>query len=270
MNYNPSYTLQQQQQQQSTPSPSSSLSLSRSTPTPPTPLSDYFPQQFHLPPIRIPASHYKNTREDFPHPQPYPTSAPYNQQPSPNSPILPPPHQSVHSPSPTSDPTNNSMSSRGRLPPLTSTPPTSYFPNGYASPATSTYSSEPGSRDEMDILEPTPNGDNNNNANDTSFHRPLSPTGVDGMNMREESGIYFDNSKFDSSQRDNIRERQCRKRWTMRDFTLIQTVGNYISSMSLMVGTGTFGRVFLAKFRNPVPGRPEFFALKVPRPLCWR
>jgi Protein kinase domain len=29
------------------------------------------------------------------------------------------------------------------------------------------------------------------------------------------------------------------------------------------VGTGTFGRVFLAKFAEPQPNRPEFFALKI-------
>jgi protein kinase X len=30
-----------------------------------------------------------------------------------------------------------------------------------------------------------------------------------------------------------------------------------------LLGTGTFGRVFLARFSTPRPNRPEFFALKV-------
>lgn len=113
--YNPSYTLQ------NIPSPSELAT--RSSPSPPPSKS------FHYLPLPIPSpSSYNNSRQGHFQRQGYPTSSPYTQ------------YQTSPDPSPTSV---------SRLPSITAS-----FTNGYASPAASSYSSEPGSRDEIDLVEP--------------------------------------------------------------------------------------------------------------------
>jgi hypothetical protein len=223
MTYNPSYTLQQP-----TPSPSSEPALSRSTPTPPTPLSgEHSSLPFHLPPIRIPSSHYNNRGgiDDFQQQNrhSYPTSSPYNHPlHSPlHPPILHPTSASPSEPTYNHTSSNNSMSSssRTRLPPLTSTPPTSYFSTGYASPATSTYSSEPGSRDEIDMIDSS--GTLGTHSSNGPYHGQTLVPGADGMIIRGEGGMCLDTAMENSQ-----REQDCR-RWSMKDFTLIQTVGSY-------------------------------------------
>lgn len=188
-NSNPSYTLHP------SPSPSEPPLNDRSSPSPP--LKESF--RTYLPPIRIPNSHNNNHNNNDFQRQPYPKSSPYNH----------PAHAS-------SDP--NPMS-RIRLPPLS---PTSYFPNGYASPATSSYSSDPGSRDEIDMMEPGSLGGSNFHGHSSSSS-PLQP-GVDGMIMRGESGMHIDRYEI-SRTLESPREKEIRKRWSMKDFTLIQTVG---------------------------------------------
>src|SRR5436305_5028057 len=120
MNYGPSYTTLQS-------SPSPSAPLIKSSPSPP-PSNSYH----YLPPLPIPSptSSFNSNNQHNNHfqRQNFPTSAPYQL------------HQSSPDPSP---------SSKSRLPPITSS-----FTNGYASPAASSYSSEPASRDEIDLMEP--------------------------------------------------------------------------------------------------------------------
>lgn len=172
--YSPSYTLQH------TPSPSEPTN--RSSPSPPPSNS------FHYLPLPIPSpSSYNNSRQSHFQRQGYPTSSPYAQ------------YQSSPDPSP---------SSISRLPSITAS-----FTNGYASPATSSYSSEPGSRDEMDLMEPGSLGG-------SVFNGHVNLPGVDGIMLRGD-GMHLDNH----SPRHDNRDREYRRRWNMRDFTLVQTVG---------------------------------------------
>jgi hypothetical protein len=121
MNYNSPHTLQR-------PSSSPSEPTVRSLSPSPTPSSNS--SQHHVPPLPlpIPSPSYNTAYQTHFQRQVYPTSSPYQQQPA--------------SPDP-------SPGSKIRLP-----PPTSLFTTGYASPAMSTYSSEPGSRDEVEMMEP--------------------------------------------------------------------------------------------------------------------
>lgn len=179
MSYNPSYTLR------------SSLSPSEPSPTttpPPAPSDSYG----YLPPLPIPPifNHSHRPSNNHSQRQIYPTSSPY--QPSPD------PSPALH---------------KLKLPPPT---PTSYFTNGYASPATSGYSSsEPGSRDEIDMMEAGSLGG-------SGYHggHGLSQPGIDGMIFRGD-GMHVDKH----TPRKESRDRDTRKRWNMRDFTLMQTVG---------------------------------------------
>ena len=205
--YNPSYSLHS-----GTPEP-----LARSTPSPPPPSNSHR----YLPSLPIPLSSspapYNNSSNNLSNNsqsnqfqrQIYPTSSPY-------------PQAYQYSP----DPSPNSTSSR--------LPRPTFFTDGYASPATSSYSSEPGSRDEIDLMEPGTLGG-------SPFHGTATLPGVDAMFRHG----YFDKHVTRSENPDN-------RRLNMKEVQLVQTVG-----------TGTFGRVFLARFVNPTPKRPEFFALKV-------
>lgn len=197
--YNPSYiTLQ--------PSPSSSASMIRSSPSPP-PSSNSF-HNYHSPipiPVSPPSSssssHSNNHHGNYfqQQRQTYPTSSPYNR------------HQSSPEPSPSS--------SKTRLPPITSS-----FTNGYASPAASSYSSEPGSRDEIDE-----SGGNGFHGQQEQQHVNL--PGVNGIMLRGD-GMQLDKH---SPKMDNRAEWDYRRKWNMRDFTLVQTVGMCLTnSMSLM------------------------------------
>ena len=168
-------------------SPSPSEPMTRSSPSPPP-----FNSSFHhyLPPLPIPVNSSSqsvngNHYNHFQR-QSYPTSSPYYR------------HQSSPDPSP---------SSKSRLPPITSS-----FTNGYASPATSTYSSEPGSRDEIDLTEP---GGSHN------MHGHVNLPGVDGIMLRGD-GMHLDKP---SPRGNDHRDREYHRRWNMRDFTLVQTVG---------------------------------------------
>src|SRR5271155_1300049 len=158
---------------QSSPAQSSSESINRATPSPPPSKNSYQ----YLPPLPIPSPssynnhnhtngnnnhHHKNNNNNnnnhF-HRHPYPTSSPYGR-----------PQQTSPDPSP---------SSKSRLPPITSS-----FTNGYASPATSSYSSEPGSRDEIDMMEPGSLGG-------STFHGHVNLPGVDGIMLRGD-GMHVD------------------------------------------------------------------------------
>lgn len=194
MNYQPSYTLQ--------PSPDA---ITRSTPSPPP--SDTVAYNSYLPPISSFNNPSPNNNNHYQR-QLYPTSSPYQPHPYPQQ-------QSLQHTSP--DPTP--PLSKLRLPPPT---PTSYFPNGYASPATSSYSSsEPGSRDEIDLMEPGSLGGSHFHTGGHAIH---SSSGVDGMIFRGD-GTHLD--KHTSRNDSREREHHQRKRWNMRDFTLVQTVGMY-------------------------------------------
>jgi hypothetical protein len=194
--HSPSYTTVQ-------PSPSPSAPMTRSSPSPPPPSNSF---HNYLPSLPIPVSpssshsnnhhhhnynnnnHHHNTNH-FQQRQTYPTSSPYNR----------------HDPSP--DP---SPSSKSRLPPITSS-----FTNGYASPATSSYSSEPGSRDEIEDLSGSFGG--------SGFQgQHVNLPGVDGIMLRGD-GMQLDNH----GPRNDNRDRDYNRRWNMRDFTLVQTVGMY-------------------------------------------
>lgn len=193
--YSPSYTTLQ-------PSPSPSAPMTRTSPSPPPPSNSF---HNYLPPLPIPVSpssshsnnhyhhshnnnnHHHHNANHFQQRQTYPTSSPYNR----------------HEPSP--DP---SPSSKSRLPPITAS-----FTNGYASPATSSYSSEPGSRDE---IEDSPGGFGGSGFQGQHVNLP----GVDGIMLRGD-GMQLDNQ----SPRNDNRDRDHNRRWNMRDFTLVQTVG---------------------------------------------
>ena len=180
MNYNPSYTLQP------SPSPSESVPTSSASPA----HSDTYG---YLPPLPIPPifNHSHHLAQNPNQRQIYPTSSPYQPSPDPTPPL-----------------------SKLRLPPPA---PTSFFTNGYASPATSGYSSsEPGSRDEIDMMEAGSLGG-------SGYHggHGLNQPGIDGMMFRGD-GIRVEKQ---SSRKEN-RDQDTRKRWNMRDFTLMQTVGN--------------------------------------------
>ena len=180
MNYNPSYPLQ--------PSPAPSEPSTRSTPSPPPSESSFQ----YLPLLPFNNNHHPSNNHL--QRQVYPTSSPYQHQ-----------QHSAPDPSPSL--------SKIRLPPPT---PTSYFTNGYASPAASSYSSsEPGSRDEIDLMEPGTLGG-------SSFHGGQHPPGIDGMIFRGD-GMQLEKHSPRSDSRD--RDRHHRKRWNMRDFNLVQTVG---------------------------------------------
>ena len=173
--YSSSYTTLQ-------PSPSPSDIMTRSSPSPPPSNSSFHP---YLPPLPIPVNSHSHNGNHYNHfqRQSYPTSSPNHR------------HQSSPDPSP---------SSKSRLPPITSS-----FTNGYASPATSSYSSEPGSRDEIDLTEP---GGSN------SIHGHVNLPGVDGIMLRGD-GMYL------GPRGNEHRDRDYHRRWNMRDFTLVQTVG---------------------------------------------
>jgi hypothetical protein len=156
------------------PSSSPSEPLTKLTESPPPANAHHH----HLPPLPIPAS-FNNHKNSYPR-QGYPTSSPY-QQSSPESP-----------------------STKIRLP-----PPTSLFTNGYASPALSSYSSEPGSRDEMEMTDSETMG---------GSLRPGIFPGVDSM-LRD--GMQLEKH----SPRGDYREHEWHRRWSMRDFNLVQTVG---------------------------------------------
>jgi hypothetical protein len=194
MNYQPSYTLQ--------PSPEP---ITRSTPSPP-PSDTAYP---YLPPLPIPPISSFNNHNHSPNNnhfqrQIYPTSTPYQ-----------PHHQQQHT---SPDPTPSL--SKLRLPPPPT--PTSYFPNGYASPTTSSYSSsEPGSRDEIDLMEPGSLGGSHFH---TGGQAMTSTSGVDGMIFRGD-GIHLDKHSPRNDTRERDHNHHPRKRWNMRDFTLVQTVG---------------------------------------------
>ena len=208
MSYNPSYTLQSSPPSPSDPIPSASPSPAPSDSygggyLPPLPIPPIFNHAHH------PAANNHNHNHGHSHSprQVYPTSSPY--QPSP-------------------DPSASSLS-KLRFPPPT---PTSYFTNGYASPAASSYSSssEPGSRDEIDMMEAGTLGG-------SAYHggHALSQPGIDGMIFRGD-GILLE--KQASSSRNRSRERDSRKRWSMRDFTLMQTVGtHHCSARSALMTT---------------------------------
>jgi len=208
MSYNPSYTLQSSPPSPSDPIPSASPSPAPSDSygggyLPPLPIPPIFNHAHH------PAANNHNHNHGHSHSprQIYPTSSPY--QPSP-------------------DPSASSLS-KLRFPPPT---PTSYFTNGYASPAASSYSSssEPGSRDEIDMMEAGTLGG-------SAYHggHALSQPGIDGMIFRGD-GILLE--KQASSSRNRSRERDSRKRWSMRDFTLMQTVGtHHCSARSVLMTT---------------------------------
>jgi hypothetical protein len=168
------------------PSPSPSDIMTTSSPSPPPSNSSFHP---YLPlPIPVSSSSHSHNGNQYNHfqRQSYPTSTPYHR------------HQSSPDPSP---------SSKGRLPPITSS-----FTNGYASPATSSYSSEPGSRDEIDLTEP---GGSN------SIHGHVNLPGVDGIMLRGD-GMFLDSP---GPRGNEHRDREYHRRWNMRDFTLVQTVG---------------------------------------------
>lgn len=196
MHYSPSYTLQ--------PSPPPSDSIAESSPSPPPANSG-----LHLPPLPIPPS-FNNHKNSFSR-QGYPTSSPH-----------PPPQQSSPEPNP---------GSKIRLP-----PPTSLFINGYASPAMSTYSSEPGSRDELELMEPASLG--------ASFHEPGGFPGVDVM-LRE--GMQLDTQ----SPRNENREHEFHRRWSMRDFNLVQTVGTQLYVMTLTFRNGDVWSCILGSICRP-------------------
>jgi hypothetical protein len=175
--YNPSYTLHPP------PSPSE-LVITRSTPSPP-PIHSSSLHSF-LPPLPVPASSLynntstpNNTHHSHLQRHQYPTSSPYQQQ----------HHQSTPD-----------LSAKSRH-------PTSSFTNGYASPATSSYSSEPASRDEIELMDPGSLGG-------STFHGHANLPGIDGIISRGD-GIYLDHPRNESRL----------KRWNMRDFNLVQTVG---------------------------------------------
>jgi len=209
MSYNPSYTLQSSPPSPSDPIPSASPSPAPSDSygggyLPPLPIPPIFNHAHH------PAANNHNHNHNHSHShsprQVYPTSSPY--QPSP-------------------DPSASSLS-KLRFPPPT---PTSYFTNGYASPAASSYSSssEPGSRDEIDMMEAGTLGG-------SAYHggHALSQPGIDGMIFRGD-GILLEKQ---ASSRNRSRERDSRKRWSMRDFTLMQTVGtHHCSARSVLMTT---------------------------------
>lgn len=177
----PSYTLQPS-------SPSHSLDSTSNTPSPPPPQQQSSqPSRPYLPPLPIPTnSSYSNSHHNhFQRPM-YPTSSPYQHQ-SPE----PSPHSKSHYQHPTSQ-----------------------FTNGYASPATSTYSSEPGSRDEIDMMD-------SGSLGGSTFHAHGNLPGIDGL-FRSDQGVHLE--KYNSPRHDD-REREYRRRWNMSDFQLIQTVG---------------------------------------------
>jgi hypothetical protein len=121
----------------------------------------------YLPPIRIPSFHNNNNNHNETYSrQMYPTSAPYKRPATPDA-----------------------EHTRVRLP----APITSCFANGYASPANSTYSSSPGSRDEIDYMDLT-----------SGVH--LAGPHTNGRDATEE-------------------ECPSGRRWHMKDFNLVQTVG---------------------------------------------
>ena len=278
-------SLQQQQQQPSALSlgpKTSSAGVPRASPSPPS--SSPSSASFHYlpPPLPIPDDHASRTLHNHHHNHhsPHHHHLHTNNSPSPHRQQQQQQQQQPRHMYPTSSPFHRfdvspdpSPPSHGnRLPPITSS-----FTNGYASPAASTHSSEPGSRDELDVVmgdlsAPSPGTNTHNNPN---FHgQHVSLPGVDDMLSRGNNGMILDGTP---SPRHEDRDWEGRRGWNMRDFTLIQTVGmlNFItpfasrssSSMVLMsyclLGTGTFGRVFLARFSTPRPNRPEFFALKV-------
>jgi hypothetical protein len=167
----------------------------------------------------------------------------------------PPPSTGYHLPLPVPSSFSHGSFSRSNFPTscpdnpryLPAVPPTASFTSGYASPAASSYSSEPASRDELEMMEPALGGSN--------FPHVTLP-GVDGI-MAE--GMHLDNPRNDT-----LRDREYRRGWNMTDFVLVQTVGTTSRFFpNVLLGTGTFGRVFLARFASPTPSRPEFFALKV-------
>jgi hypothetical protein len=133
-------------------------------------------------------------------------------------------------------------------------PSTTSFVNGYASPAPSVYSSEPSSRDELEPMEPGALGTTGTTAGFHGHYHAHPPTlpGVDDIlspSPSHSDTMYIDSYSPSAA---NGTATPPRPRWSMRDFQLMQTVG-----------TGTFGRVFLARFSQPRPNYPEFFALKV-------
>jgi hypothetical protein len=115
-----------------------------------------------------------------------------------------------------------SLPSATRLPPITAS-----FTSGYASPASSSHSSEQSSRDELDIVMGDPNApsgmsSNMSGHNNNNFHgQHVSLPGVDGMLSRG-NGMLLDSTP---SPRHKNRDWETPRRWNMRDFVLIQTVG---------------------------------------------
>jgi hypothetical protein len=112
----------------------------------------------------------------------------------------------------------------------------------------------------------------------SSFHGGhVNLPGVDGIMLRGDNGMHID----DHNSRN---EDDYHRPWNMKDFALVQTVGMSPSSAPtpkpeklrgnnvdfFFLGTGTFGRVFLARFSAARPNRPEFFALKVHSPQLIR
>jgi hypothetical protein len=172
MNYSPSYTLR------NTPSPSDSAP--RSTPSPLIPSST--PYHLQLPPIPSPSS-FNSSYSPF-------SSSPKSHIP-----------RSIV-------PTSCPDSYGARFLPGPTPSATASFTSGYASPATSIYSSEPGSQDELDMIEP-PFG--------SHFHSHVSLPGIDD--------IMSEDMLLDRHQNDSLREREFRRGWNMRDFVLVQTVG---------------------------------------------
>ena len=202
--------------------------MARASHLPPSPSS---PGTFHyLPPLPVPPSsadeqnartlhshfHHYHHHRDQDHQQNSHSQAPQRQQQQQQRHMYPtssPFHRYDISPDP-------SPTSAIRLPPITSS-----FTNGYASPAASSHSSDPPSRDELDVVMGDPNsssGMSTNDNNNTDFHvQHVSLPGVDGMLSRG-NGMILDSTT--SPRREN-RDWESRERWNMRHFTLIQTVG---------------------------------------------
>ena len=212
--------------------PSSSASMVRASPLPPSPSS---PGTFHyLPPLPISPSsadeqnartlhnqfHHHRLHRDH-HPQNSHSQAPQRKQPPQEQqpqrhmyPTSSPFHRYDISPDP-------NPPSAIRLPPITSS-----FTDGYASPAASNHSSDPPSRDELDVVMDDPNSPSgmSSSNNNNNFHgQHVSLPGVDGMLSRG-NGMILDGIP---SPRHENRDWDSRERWNMRHFTLIQTVGTW-------------------------------------------
>jgi len=197
----------------------------RTSPLPPSPSS---PGAFHYPPpLPIPLSsadeqnartlhnqfhHHHQHRE---HPQQNHSQTPQRQQPQRH---MYPTSSPFHRYDISADPSSPSAI---RLPPITAS-----FTDGYASPAASNHSSDPPSRDELDVVMDDPNSPSgmstNNHHNNNIFHgQHVSLPGIDGMLSRG-NGMILDGIP---SPRQENRDWESRERWNMRHFTLIQTVG---------------------------------------------